>query len=145
MRLLIMVMAVFVVAVGVLICARFFVTRYAPPPGAASRRVPCGFRAGHRGWSVGTLSYEADRLVYRARSSGMRQRERHWQRSGLGVGIGHMLDGAQVTDRWHDREVVVVACTYADESFELAISEGRYTALRSWVEAVPPGWNVNVA
>lgn len=143
MRLLLIVLAVF--AVAMLVCAWFLATRYAPQPGAASRRVPCALRAGHRGWSVGTLSYEADRLVYRTRTSGLRHRERHWQRAGLEVGIGKALDGAEVGARWRDREAVVVACTYGDESFELAISEGRYTALRSWVEAVPPGWNANVS
>ncbi len=143
MRLLIIVLAVF--AATMLVCAWFFVTRYASQPGAASRRVPCAFRAGERGWSVGTVSYEADRLVYRTRTSRLRHRERHWQRAGLEVGMAKALDGAEFGATWRDREVVVVACAYGAESFELAISAGRYTALRSWVEAVPPGWNANVS
>ena len=33
----------------------------------------------------------------------------------------------------------------AETSFEIALAQAPYTALRSWLEAVPPGHNVNVA
>lgn len=145
MRLLIIVMASFAaVALAITVGWSMF-TRYASAPGSASRRVPCGFRAGHRRWLLGTLSYEADRLVYRAPAGLSRHREHHWQRCQLRVGLGETLEGQQISKRWRGSHVVVVQCAYGDQSFELAISEGRYTALRSWVEAVPPGWNVNVA
>ncbi|CAN5427998.1 hypothetical protein BH23ACT6_BH23ACT6_07360 [soil metagenome] len=145
MRLLIIITVVFAVAAALMIFAWHLFTRYAAHPGEASRRVPCGFRAGHRNWSRGTLSYEADCLVYRSSQMPLGHKEERWLRSGLGVGVGRPLDGAEVGAAWRGSVVVSVPCTYAGEPFELAISKGRYTALRSWVEAVPPGWNVNVA
>jgi hypothetical protein len=38
-----------------------------------------------------------------------------------------------------------VDCTYRDEHFELALAKAQYTAVRYWLEASPPGHNVNVA
>ena len=38
-----------------------------------------------------------------------------------------------------------VPCTDGDDDFELALQGPDYTALRSWQEAAPPGYNVNVA
>ncbi|MDN5797975.1 MAG: DUF2550 domain-containing protein [Intrasporangium sp.] len=38
-----------------------------------------------------------------------------------------------------------VPCTSGSERFDLALAHADYTALRSWQEAAPPGYNVNVA
>ena len=38
-----------------------------------------------------------------------------------------------------------VPCSDGDNDFELALQGPAYTALRSWQEAAPPGYNVNVA
>ncbi|NUR82003.1 MAG: DUF2550 family protein, partial [Dermatophilaceae bacterium] len=38
-----------------------------------------------------------------------------------------------------------VPCADGDGTFELALQGPAYTALRSWQEAAPPGYNVNVA
>jgi hypothetical protein len=38
-----------------------------------------------------------------------------------------------------------VPCADGDKRFELALQGPAYTALRSWQEASPPGYNVNVA
>ncbi|MGB5952886.1 MAG: DUF2550 family protein [Ornithinimicrobium sp.] len=146
MRLIVIVMVSFAVVAVVLVLAWFTFTRYFGRSREASRRAPCAIRcAEYPEWTLGTLSYEADRLVHRIQQGPRRQREHLWERSGLGVGIGHVFDGAEVGPRWRGSNVVAVPCTYGADSFELAISEGRYTALRAWVEAVPPGWNVNVA
>lgn len=37
------------------------------------------------------------------------------------------------------------SCHYEGEHFRLAISLSSYTAMRSWLESAPPGFNVNVA
>ena len=42
-------------------------------------------------------------------------------------------------------EAVSVECHYAGEVFELALAPAAYTAMRSWLESSPPGFNVNVA
>ena len=40
---------------------------------------------------------------------------------------------------------LLVRCQYENETFDLALGDASYTALRSWVESMPPGHNVNVA
>jgi len=42
-------------------------------------------------------------------------------------------------------EAVEVTCHYAEDTFQLALSPAAYTAMRSWLESAPPGFNVNVA
>ena len=42
-------------------------------------------------------------------------------------------------------DAVPVPCTDNGVTFELALTPGAYTALRSWSEASPPGSTANVA
>lgn len=42
-------------------------------------------------------------------------------------------------------EAVAVHGSCRGQSFEFAMSPGSYTAMRSWLESSPPGFNVNVA
>ena len=42
-------------------------------------------------------------------------------------------------------DAVPVPCSVHGERFELALTPGAYTALRSWAEASPPGSTANVA
>ena len=42
-------------------------------------------------------------------------------------------------------DAYAVVCTDLTETFELALQGPDYTAVRSWQEAAPPGYNVNVA
>jgi hypothetical protein len=112
----------------------------------AGPRSPAGFRpAGRERWSVGSLVYYTDRLVYRTPGPLGRSRDLHWDRFDLEVGIGSVVDGQEVSARLRGVEMVSVPCRHADQTFELAVSPARYTALRSWVEAGPPGWNAGVA
>jgi len=111
-----------------------------------ARRFPAGFRATDRqSWSVGTLVYHADRLVYRRPGPWARSRALHWDRADLEIGIGSGIDGQDVSSRLRGVDMVSVPCRYGEQTFELAVSPARYTALRSWVEAGPPGWNAGVA
>lgn len=106
----------------------------------------CGFRQKPGDpWLVGTLSYEADRLVYSKQGGRFTAPVHQWDRYGLEVGIGATICGADVAQQLRGVDMVGVPCWYEGEEFELAVTIGRYTALRSWVEAVPPGSNVNVA
>ena len=38
-----------------------------------------------------------------------------------------------------------VTCHYGTDTFQLALAPAAYTAMRSWLESSPPGFNVNVA
>lgn len=40
---------------------------------------------------------------------------------------------------------VTVTCHHGTDSFVLGLAPGSYTAVRSWLESAPPGFNVNVA
>ena len=42
-------------------------------------------------------------------------------------------------------EAVTVDCHYGSDTFALALAPAGYTAMRSWLESSPPGFNVNVA
>lgn len=69
---------------------------------------------------------------------------RQWERTVLDIGIGQPLAPSErpeilIPSAWR------VDCCYRQESFEIALAQAPYTALRSWLEAVPPGHNVNVA
>lgn len=119
-------------------------------PGTSLRkgvpRIPAGLRVAERDrWSVGTLVYQDDRLVYRRPGPWGRSRALRWDRFDLEVGIGSWIDGQDVSNRLRGVEMVTVPCRYGEQTFELAVSPARYTALRSWVEAGPPGWNAGVA
>jgi hypothetical protein len=40
---------------------------------------------------------------------------------------------------------VTVECHDGTDVFSLALAPAAYTAMRSWLESSPPGFNVNVA
>ena len=42
-------------------------------------------------------------------------------------------------------DAVEVTCHYGTDSFAIALAPSAYTAMRSWLESSPPGFNVNVA
>jgi hypothetical protein len=42
-------------------------------------------------------------------------------------------------------DAVTVACRYDGEAFRIGLAGPAYTAMRSWLESSPPGFNVNVA
>jgi hypothetical protein len=95
------------------------------------------------GWRLGVARYEADRIDWyrmfsfspRAGTSLVRAdllvQER---RRPAGPESFAILAGA-----------LIVRCRYRDEVVELAMSEQAYTGFAAWLEAAPPGQNVNVA
>ncbi|HKJ12477.1 MAG TPA: DUF2550 family protein [Ornithinimicrobium sp.] len=113
---------------------------------SGARRFPAGLRAeDHDRWTMGMLVYQDDRLLYRRPGPLGRSRALRWDRFDLEVGIGSWIDGQDISQRLRGVEMVTVPCRYGEQTFELAVSPARYTALRSWVEAGPPGWNAGVA
>ena len=105
---------------------------------------PCAYRREEsEPWSRGLLSYDTGRLDHFGRGGLFASPLLHWQRSALELGHARGEDPALVP--WLAAPVTAVPCDYAGEHFELALGRQHYTALRSWLESVPPGWNANVA
>lgn len=141
----ILVMMVVAAAVLLAVAARFAFNAFASGNGLAPATY-CGFRRDAcDAWLVGTLSYETDRLVYNTPGGRFASAMHQWDRHGLDVSIGAAINGADVAQELRGVEMVSVPCRFGNEQFELAVTAGRYTALRSWIEALPPGSNVNVA
>lgn len=127
--------AVLIVGVGLLAFHRF---------SGSARSFPCAYRPDESAdWRRGLLSYDTGRLDHYGRGGPFREPLHQWQRSGLDLGMARQQDPADFP--WLDAPVIAVPCEYADSRFELALGLEHYTALRSWLESVPPGWNANVA
>ncbi|WP_114907125.1 DUF2550 family protein [Ornithinimicrobium murale] len=130
-----MVAAVLVMAAGF-----FLFSRYA----GSHHSFPCAFRADESAdWRRGQLTYHSGRLDHYGRGGPFRSPVHRWQRAGLEFGIARSQDPAAFS--WLTGPVLAVPCTYGQDRFELALGLEHYTALRSWLESVPPGWNANVA
>lgn len=106
--------------------------------------MPAAYRGGDgaaQQWRRGTLRFDEDRLTLKG-SGGLSAGP--WLRGNLDLGIAAPADGEDA--RQIAREgLIKVPVTYGTAAFELALDEEHYTALRAWVEAVPPGWNASVA
>ena len=110
----------------------------------AAQDFPCAYRAdSDQEWSRGLLRYNSGRLDHYGRGGLFRQPLHHWQRVGLNFGIARAVEAGSLP--WLDNPVIAVPCEYAGTRFELALGLEHYTALRAWLESVPPGWNANVA
>jgi hypothetical protein len=104
----------------------------------------CAMRAaGTDRWRLGHIRFGDNALEWFS-LGGASLRPRHrWLRQRLlldapvHLGVG---DGIPVLP-----DAYRVPCTDGDDDFELALQGPDYTALRSWQEAAPPGYNVNVA
>jgi hypothetical protein len=124
--------------------------------GVASRRrflargfggFDCSLRFGEsrtgKGWRLGVARYEADRIDwYRVFSVS--------PRPGSSLVRSELL--VQERRRPSAQESfsilagsIIARCRYRDEEVELAMSEQAYTGFAAWLEAAPPGQNVNVA
>lgn len=121
-------------------------SRYAAGPQNAAPPIPCGYREGpDRSWVLGLVHYDRTQLVHRT-SQGRSWVERHrWDRVHLNLGYAERVRDQGGAGQLPQDLRLVVGCCYADTEFELALTDQHYTALRSWVEAAPPGWNANVA
>ncbi len=142
---LILVIAVLAAVALVTVLAWWALASFGPSAGSTGR-MHCGYRQSHDDpWSVGTLTYEEDRLIYTRPGGLFTSRTQYWDRFGLDVNIGSPVDGADVAAPLRGVDMMSVPCHYGQQTFELAVTVGRYTALRSWVEAIPPGSHANVA
>ena len=106
--------------------------------------IMCAVRRDERGrWKPGLLRFDDSSLAWFP-LFGIRLRPRHrWDRAGLELTNGRRVDTAPT--RGGDEGQTVLAQLHGRErgrgegSIELALADAPYTALRSWVEASPPG------
>lgn len=109
---------------------------------ASTMPMPAAYRAeGQLRWRRGTLRFVAGRLVLKG-PGGLSGGP--WQRGNLDLGVSAVLE-PDAARQLHEQGLIQVPVTYGSTRFELAMDEQHYTALRAWVEAVPPGWNSQVA
>lgn len=104
----------------------------------------CALRepADHR-WHFGLARYGTSGLEWFTLWGLSLRPARRWDRTVLDIGTGQPLVPSErpeilIPSAWR------VDCRYREENFEIALAQAPYTALRSWLEASPPGRNVNV-
>ena len=105
----------------------------------------CALREpGDRRWRFGLARYGTTGLEWFTLGGMSLRPARRWDRTVLDIGTGQPLVPGErpeilIPSAWK------VDCCYRQDSFEIALAQAPYTALRSWLEALPPGYNVNVA
>ena len=105
----------------------------------------CALRdSGDGPWRFGLVRYGATGLEWFTLAGISLRPAKRWDRSVLEFGAGRRLETGEKP------EILIpgamkVDCSYRAERFELALAQGPYTALRSWLEASPPGRNFYVA
>ncbi|GAA1177611.1 hypothetical protein GCM10009584_18890 [Ornithinimicrobium humiphilum] len=107
-----------------------------PPMPVAYRGTPS-----EGAWRRGTLRFTEDRLALRG-PGGLSAGP--WIRGNLDLGVATTVTGTAAREIGREG-LIEVPVSYGSSTFDLALDEQHYTALRAWVEAVPPGWMSNVA
>jgi hypothetical protein len=104
----------------------------------------CGMRrrSGMR-WRLGLLRLGSDQLEWFPLLGVTTRPVDGWERNGVDLDAPTVLEGHERLDLLPD--AVGVECHIGTSTFELALLPEHYTALRSWLEAAPPGSRANVA
>ncbi|MDV3222900.1 DUF2550 domain-containing protein [Intrasporangium sp.] len=104
----------------------------------------CGYRAGGSDrWHLGLMRLGDDALEWFTLGGVSLRPKRRWQRQALLLEAPRLLSAEEALALLPDAYAVI--CTDRIDTFELALQGPDYTAVRSWQEAAPPGYNVNVA
>lgn len=105
----------------------------------------CALReSGDGKWRFGLVRYGTTGLEW-FRLTGISLRPaRRWDRSLLEFGAGRPLESGERPEILIGG-AIKVDCAYREARFEIALAQAPYTALRSWIEASPPGRNFYVA
>lgn len=93
-------------------------------------------------WRLGLLRFGPNTMDWFSVAGPSLRPVRSWQRPLLVLGPPEPI--RQVVPGLPDTAVAVPA-TYSGHTFGLALAPAAYTAMRSWLESAPPGFNVNVA
>jgi Protein of unknown function (DUF2550) len=105
----------------------------------------CALRAGGEDrWRFGLVRYGTSGLEWFTLTGISLRPAKVWERALLEFNAVRPLEPGEKP------EVLIpgamrVDCTYRDTQFEVALAKAQYTAVRYWLEAAPPGQNVNVA
>jgi hypothetical protein len=107
----------------------------------------CSLRLGAatspKGWRLGVAHYESDRIDwYRVFSVSPRPAE-SLVRAELDVQDRRRPSGQETFAVLAGS--IIARCRYRGDQVELAMTEQAYTGFAAWLEAAPPGQNVNVA
>jgi hypothetical protein len=106
--------------------------------------VPCGWRSDRRNrWRLGHLRLGNTRLEWFSLLGVTSRPQRGWDRVSVDLESPREAGRSDLIDFMPD--ALPVACVDNGVPFELALTPGAYTALRSWWEASPPGSAANVA
>lgn len=122
--------ALVILGLGLVLFHRFADQDVVCPP------MPAAYRRGAAHWRRGTLRFTEDRLAVRG-PGGLS--DGPWMRGDLDLGVASAL-GEDVALQLGRRDLIQVPVRYGTVTFDLALDEQHYTALRAWVEAVPPGY-----
>lgn len=98
-------------------------------------------RTGGSGYRLGLLRFCGPNLQWFTLIGPSMRPRREWSRVRLDLeapGAAHEVISGMP-------DAVEVTCHYGSETFQLALAPTAYTAIRSWLESAPPGFNVNVA
>ena len=119
---------------------RRFLTREV---GAFDCSLRLGVNAATKGWRLGVARYESDRIDwYRVFSVSPRAAE-SLVRAELDVQERRRPAGPETFAVLAGS--IIARCRYRGDLVELAMTEQAYTGFAAWLEAAPPGQNVNVA
>lgn len=120
--------ALVILGLGLVLFRRFADQDICPP-------MPAAYRRGAADWRRGTLRFTEDRLAVRG-PGGLS--DGPWMRGDLDLGVASVM-GEDAARQLGRRGLIQVPVRYGTVRFDLALDEQHYTALRAWVEAVPPG------
>lgn len=95
-------------------------------------------------WRFGLVRYGTTGLEWFKLAGISLRPARRWDRALLQFGTSEPLPEGERPELLIGLSLRV-DCAYRGQHFELALARASYTALRSWLEASPPGRNVNVA
>ena len=105
----------------------------------------CALREpGEDKWRFGLVRYGTTGLEWFKLAGITLRPARRWERVLLEFGASRPLAEGERPEILI-AGAMIVECSYRGQRFELALARASYTALRSWLEASPPGRNVNVA
>ena len=105
----------------------------------------CALRESADGpWRFGLVRYGATGLEWFTLSGISLWPAKRWDRTLLQFGASRPLEAGEKPHTLITG-AMKVDCRYRAERFELALAPAPYTALRSWLEASPPGRNFYVA
>ena len=105
----------------------------------------CALRdPGETRWRFGLVRYRATGLEWFTLTGIWLRPARRWERCLLQFGAGRPMEAGERPEILIEG-AIKVDCRYREARFEIALAQAEYTALRSWLEASPPGRSFHVA